>query len=374
MTYLVRKTQVFNPCKETVSMYLLLIYLFIALGFSFLCSLLESALLSTTPGFVGAYEKKSPNTGRRLRELKEDIDRPLSAILSLNTIAHTFGATGVGAQALIIFGNEYVAITSAVLTLLILVLSEIIPKTVGALFWRELAPFTTHVLRFLIVVLYPLVFLSKSLTQMISREKKIQKVSREEIQAIADIGYREGAFREDEFRIIRNLFRLRHLQARDIMTPRTVMFALPSDMTVCHVAEKYADIRFSRIPVYKKDPDATNTFVLKSDIYLEASQGNGHTLLSQIERPLLVLPETISLINLFNHFIQQHQHAVLAVDEHGSVSGIVTMEDVLETLLGIEIVDETDSVVDMRALARQQWQKRAKAMGITEDLLKDKPG
>ena len=346
-------------------MSLLLVYLFIALGFSFLCSMLESVLLSTTLGFIGAYEKKHPRTGRRMRQFKTDIDRPLSAILSLNTIAHTFGATGVGAQALAVFGHEFVAVISAVLTLLILVVSEIIPKTFGALYWRELAPVATLLLRWMIIALYPLVWLSKILTQVMARGKTVRSINREEFQAMADIGYREGQFRKDESRIIRNLFRLRQLTASDVMTPRTVMFILPSEMSVCDVVTRFPLIRFSRIPIYEEDSPTMTHFVLKSDIYLEASRGNDCKAISELRRPLSGVPETAPLIRLFDRFVKQREHAMVVVDEHGSITGMVTMEDVLETLLGIEIMDETDTVADMRALARKQWRRRVAALGVT---------
>ncbi|RJQ85931.1 MAG: HlyC/CorC family transporter [Desulfobacteraceae bacterium] len=344
-------------------MNLLLIYFFVALGFSFLCSLLESVLLSITPGFMGAYEKKSPMTGRLLRWLKKDIDRPLAAILSLNTIAHTVGAAGVGAQSMVVFGSEYVAITSAVLTFFILVFTEIIPKTYGALYWRKLAPFTARTVQTMIVLLYPLVFLCLALTRLISKGKSERGFSREEFLAIADIGFKEGKFREEESRIIKNLFLLRKLSADDIMTPRTVMFTLPASMTVGE-AIKIPDIKFSRIPIYQDDADHIVGFVLKGDIYLEASRGNQDKPLISLRRDLPAVPETVHLVQIFERFLKQRQHAVLVVDEHGGVAGIVTMEDIIETLLGIEIMDETDMVADMRALARQQWLKRARSLGI----------
>lgn len=344
----------------------LLFYLFSALGFSFLCSLLESVLLSITPGFIGVYEKRAPRIGLLLRRLKKNIDRPLAAILSLNTIAHTVGAAGVGAQSLIVFGSGYVAITSGVLTLLILVFTEIIPKTFGALYWRELAPFTARTLQIMIVLLYPLIFFSMKLTQFISRGKKQQIFRREEFQAIADIGIEEGQFRVQESRIIKNLFLLRQLRANDVMTPRTVMFALPANMTIGE-AIKLQDARFSRIPIYDVNPDHIVGFVMKNDIYLEASRGNQDEPLISLRRDLPAVPETVALIHLFERFLKQREQAMLIVDEHGGVAGILTMEDIIETLLGIEIMDETDTVADMRALARRQWLKRARALGIVTD-------
>lgn len=347
-------------------MYLLLLYLFIALGFSFLCSLLESVLLSITPGYLGAYGKRSPKNGRLLESLRKDVDRPLAAILSLNTIAHTVGAAGVGAQSLVVFGSGSVAIASAVLTLLILVFTEIIPKTYGALYWRELAPTAAKILQTMILVLHPLIVLSTKITQLISKEKKYKSFSREELQAIADIGLEEGQFREQESRILKNLFLLRKLTANDVMTPRTVMFTLPADMTVGKAAE-IRNARFSRIPIYEENPNHIVGFVLQSEIYLEAARGRQSAPLSSLQRDLPAVPTTVTLIRLFERFLKQRQHAMLTVDEHGAVAGILTMEDIIETLLGIEIMDETDAVADMRALARKQWHKRARALGIIPD-------
>jgi len=216
------------------------------------------------------------------------------------------------------------------------------------------------------VLLYPFIFFSNQFTRLISRGEKHTIFSREEFQAIADIGFKEGQFHEQESRIIKNLFLLRKLSADDVMTPRTVMFALPSDMTVGD-AVKNQDARFSRIPIYQENKDHIIGFVLKSDIYLEASRGNQAVPLSTLCRDLPAVPETVPLIQLFERFLKQRQQAALVVDEHGSVAGILTMEDIIETMLGIEIMDETDTVADMRMLARQQWLKRARALGIVTD-------
>ncbi len=352
-------------------MNLLLFYLFLALGVSFLCSLLESVLLSITPSYASAFEKRSPRIGRRIRKLKADIERPLAAILSLNTIAHTVGAAGVGAQALLVFGSGSIAVTSAVLTFLILVLSEIIPKTLGALYWRELAPVSARILSAMIVLLYPLVLLSVQLTRLMARRRKGFSFSRDELRAIAELGLEEGLFGEQESSIIKNLLHLRKLRAEDIMTPRTVMFRLPEATTVGEVIETYPDIQFSRIPVFQEDPDAIDAFVLKSDIYREASAGNQDKPLAALGRDLSAVPEKAPLIHLFERFLKDRQHAALVVDEHGDIAGILTMEDILETLLGIEIVDETDQVTDLRAAARRQWLKRAQAMGLQKEDAED---
>jgi CBS domain containing-hemolysin-like protein len=350
---------------------ILFLYLFLALGVSFLCSLLESVLLSITPSYASSQERKSPRAGRRIRKLKADIDRPLAAILSLNTIAHTVGAAGVGAQALLVFGSGSIAVVSAVLTLLILVVSEIIPKTLGALYWRELAPVSARILSVMIVLLYPLVLLSVQLTKLMARRRKGYSFTRDELRAIAELGLEEGLFREQESSIIKNLLHLRKLRAEDIMTPRTVMFRLPETITVGEVIDTYPDIPFSRIPVFQKDPENIEAFVLKSDIYREASAGNQDKPLAALGRDLSAVPETAPLIHLFEGFLKDRHHAALVVDEHGDVAGILTLEDIIETLLGIEIVDETDQVADLRAAARRQWLKRAQAMGLKKEDAED---
>lgn len=348
-------------------MFLLIFYLVLALGVSFLCSIMEAVILSVTPSFADALERESPRTGARLRLLKADIDKPLAAILTLNTIAHTMGAAGVGAQALVVFGNAYVAVSSAVLTLLILVFSEIIPKTLGALYWRKLAAVTARILVVMIWLLYPLVLLSRGITRVLSDEESMPTMSREELQAMADIGRQEGLFREQESRILQNLLRLGKIQAKDVMTPRPVMFTLCADMSVGEVTEKHPKITFSRIPIYEKNPEDIHAFVLRTDILLEVSRGHLGTKLGSFARKIEVVPEIASLIVLFEQLLDRREHIALAVDEYGGVAGIVTMEDIVETLLGLEIVDETDLTIDMQALARQRWRRRARTLGLIPD-------
>ncbi|NOX38704.1 MAG: HlyC/CorC family transporter [Calditrichaeota bacterium] len=353
-------------------MTLLLFYLFLALGVSFLCSLLEAVILSVTPSFVETLEQKSHRMGATLRHLKTNIERPLAAILSLNTIAHTVGAAGVGAQALVVFGSGYVAVTSAVLTFLILVFSEIIPKTLGALYWQKLATFTAPVLLVMVWLFYPLVLMSQKIASWLSSEKHTANVSREELRAMAVLAKKEGVFSEQEYRLLKNLLGVRKLKVKDIMTPHTVMFTLPADMTVGEVLKKYPEIKFSRIPIYEKTPEDIHAYVMHKDIMREASRERYDTPLRALGRKLKVVPEVVPLLYVFEQFLNQREHIKLVIDEYGSIAGIVTMEDVVETLLGIEIVDETDVTEDMQVLARQLWTKRAKALGlIPED--KSKP-
>jgi CBS domain containing-hemolysin-like protein len=340
-------------------MILLVVYILIALGFSFLCSILEAVLLSVTPSFIAALEKESPVTGRRLRHLKKDVDRPLAAILSLNTIAHTVGAAGAGAQAAVVFGSTYVGVASAVLTLLILVLSEIIPKTLGALYWRTLAPASGWILRIMIPVMLPFVWMSMGITRIIARGKTSHVPSREEFAAMADLGRQTGVLAREESRILKSLFRFRALRAVDVMTPRTVMFALDEKTTVEEAVRQHAHLVFSRVPLFRRDLDDITGFVLKSEILLASAQDRPEVPLRELSRELLTVPEAMSLSNLFESFLDRREHLALVVDEYGGTAGIVTMEDVVETLLGLEIMDEVDTIEDMQAMARAQWEKRA---------------
>lgn len=351
---------------------LLVFYLFLALGVSFLCSILEAVLLSVTPSYVAALEQEGSVIGQRLRELKDDIDRPLAAILSLNTIAHTIGAAGVGAQAERVFGSTYVAIISAILTLLILVFSEIIPKTLGAVYWRRMAPAVTRILRVIEWTMLPFVWLSKGITRLLSsKEDRSASVSREEITALAELGKEEGIFEEEESRILKNLFRFSSLRVRDIMTPRTVVQALPEDKTVGDVVEENSEFRFSRIPVYTENRDDITGYVLKDEILLKAAQEEDQLTLRELKREILAIPDALPLPELFERLLDRLEHIALVVDEYGGTAGIVSMEDVVETLLGLEIVDEVDSAKDMQVLARQQWLRRARRLGLVPDRMED---
>jgi CBS domain containing-hemolysin-like protein len=345
-------------------MFWLFFYLFLAMGVSFFCSIMEAVLLSVTPSFVEALEQKSPATGAALRHLKSNIDRPLAGILSLNTIANIVGATGVGAQSLLVFGSAYVGLTSAVLTFLILIFSEIIPKTLGVLHWKRLAPLTVRILPMLIWFLYPLVLLSQKITGWLSSGKRSSVISREELQAMTDLARKKGLFSRQESHILKNLLLVGKLKVRDVMTPRPVLFILPSDMTVGEVMSQYPKIRFSRIPIYDGDPENIHSFVLTNDVILEASRDRPHTTLASLGRSIKMVPETMPLILIFEQFLSEGEYVAMVVDEYGGIEGIVTMEDVMETLLGIEVVDESDLAADMQALARRQWTKRARALGI----------
>jgi CBS domain containing-hemolysin-like protein len=354
-------------------MTLLLIYVALALGVSFVCSIMEAVLLSVTPSFVAHMEQDRGKVGRKLRGYKDHVDQPLAAILSLNTIAHTVGAAGAGAQAAAVFGNAYVGIISGVLTFLILVISEIIPKTLGAVYWRQLTPVVVRMLGLTIPTMWPLVKMADGLAKLIARGRGKVFFHREEFIALAEAGAQEGVLHEEESRILKSLFRFRQVRARDIMTPRTVIFTLPETLTVAEALDAHPDPGFSRIPVYGKDRDEVKGFVLKSDVLIEAANLQGATTLSHLKRPIPVIPGDLPLHELFDRLLNERTHMALVADEYGGTEGLVTMEDVVETLLGLEIVDEVDKVQDMQELARQQWRKRALRQGIIREIANDEP-
>jgi CBS domain containing-hemolysin-like protein len=353
--------------KAGLAMLLLVVYAMIALGFSFLCSIAEAVILSVTSPHITLMQQQGRSAGALLAKLKQELNSSLAAILTLNTIAHTVGAAGVGAQAAKVFGSASLGVTSAVLTLLILVFSEIIPKTLGAHYWRQLAPPTAYVLRFLIWVLYPFVKLSELLTRGLSHGPGLTGFNRQELAAMAELSASEGHLERQEIAILQNLLRLRETRVTDAMTPRTVVFSLSEDLSVEEFFWKYGSERFSRIPVYRERREQWEGFVLRSDLLLAQARGNSDSLLSNYRRQMSALPESTSLSRAFDEFLRQRAQIMMIVDEYGSVQGILTLEDILETLLGLEIVDEGDATTDMQALARRLWKKRAGAMGLKLD-------
>jgi CBS domain containing-hemolysin-like protein len=348
-------------------MVLLFVYLALALGVSFICSVLEAVLLSISTPFIAQLENTRPHLGQKMRQLKDHIDRPLSAILSLNTIAHTVGATGVGAQAVAVFGHAYVGVISAVLTLLILLISEIIPKTLGAIYWRQLAPAFVYMMVPVTWSMWPLVKAFEGLTRLLKSGDGAMKVEREEFLALIKQGSEGGAFNENESRILNNLFLAHELNVRDIMTPRTVIFALDVNLSVDEVWEAQPQISFSRIPVYDKSRDDIVGFVLKSDLLVCALNQRGHTTLAELRRPIAVVLGRTPMARIFYRLIGNQDHIALVMEENGEIEGLVTMEDLIETLIGLEIIDESDPVRDMRQLAREQWARRARHMGLDVD-------
>ncbi|WP_020207707.1 CNNM domain-containing protein [Gilvimarinus chinensis] len=342
-------------------MTLLLLYIALALGVSFLCSVAEAVLLSVNSAYSSLLEQGGKRSGKLLAELTKDVERPLAAILTLNTIAHTIGAAGAGAQATVVFGSAYLGVFSAVLTLLILVLSEIIPKTLGAYYWRGLAPFTAYGLHYLIKLLYPFIRLSEMLTKLITRgERAGTGLDRQELAIAADISSAEGHLDENESLVVKNLLALRNTTIREAMTPRTVLFSEAEEHSVEDFFAHHKTIPFSRIPVYADDPDNITGVVLLSDLLVAQAKGDTQTPLQDYRRELPALLDAMPLTQALEEFLRKKTHMILVVTEFGDVQGIITLEDVLETLLGREIVDENDKTRDMQELARRHWRRQAK--------------
>ena len=346
-------------------MTLLLIFLLLAIGVSFLCSISEAVLLSVRPSYVAALEDSDRKHAIVLRKLTDNLDRPLAAILTLNTVAHTVGAAGVGAQAAKLYGDSAWGITSALLTVAILVLSEIIPKTIGATYWKALAPRFGLFIQSLTRALSPFVWMSEKITRNISHSKvTAYTFSRGEIEAMAEIGMNEGLLKSKELRIFKNVLQLNQLSVRDIMTPRTVIFSAPTDMNVKEFFAQHSENPFSRIPLFGNDFDDVGYYALKTDILLAQANDDFHRPLSDFQRDLAVLPDILSASTAFDRLIHEKSHIALVVDEYGSIQGLITLEDVLETLIGLEITDEVDKVEDMQILARHRWRKRMQAIGV----------
>ena len=350
-------------------MVLLLVFFLVSIGFSFLCSILEAVLLSIPPSQVQMRAEDGTPTGKLLKEYKENIDRPLSAILTLNTIAHTVGAIGVGAQAVKIWGDSVMSamVVPVVMTLAILILSEIIPKTLGATYWKGLTGFTVKSLQAIIFLLYPLVWLSQLITKVLKKNKEESVLSRREITMMTSMATEQGVLNEHESTIVKNLFRFKSLRVRDIMTPRTVIVAADESMTIREFYDGRDKIRFSRIPIFENEKDNVTGMVLRSDILNAIIREQGDQPLRSLRRKMTIVRPDSTIMDIFDDLMQRREHIALVVDKYGGTSGLVSMEDVIETLLGMEIVDEHDSTTDMQVLARRNWERRAAEMGLTPD-------
>jgi CBS domain containing-hemolysin-like protein len=346
----------------------LLLYLFLALVVSFTCSIMEAVLLSVPQSFLHAEKERGAVWANSMIEQKSNVDRPLSAILSLNTVAHTIGAAGVGAQAVKIFGEAYFGLISAILTILILVITEIIPKTIGAKYWRGLAPFSTRMIRFMIFISYPLVLMSAYITRLFSSKEDGQTVSREEILALARIGALDGLFLDKEYRIIQNLLRLKNVKVTEIMTPRVVLATADESQPLSEFLKNKQYLKFSRIPVYSGDEENITGYVFRQTV-LEKLAEDHHTMrLSMLRRDIVAVPYTQTLFHVWEKLLENREHIALIINEYGGVDGIVTMEDIIETLLGMEIVDEKDTITDMQQYAKERWkQRQAKYTFLTND-------
>ena len=342
----------------------LFFYFFTVLGISFLCSLLESFILSVTHAHISLVSKDRPALGKKLSHFKENINQPLSAILSLNTIANTVGAASVGAITLVEFGSNWVAIMSGILTLCILIFSEIIPKTVGALYWKKILVPATFAVQVLIIMTYPLVVFLEIISKWLAKSENEDKVSREEVIAMAELGEDEGTIEESESTVIENVLMLDDISVEEVLTPRSVIFAVNKTNSVREVLDKYNDIEFSRIPVYEDGLDNIIGIVRRHVLLKSKAEDQFDVTMGELAKPIHAVEENDSVGDVLDEFVKRREHLFMVKDQFGQVAGLITLEDAIETLLGVEIVDETDSVVDMRKLALDNWRKkRLKSQG-----------
>ena len=340
-------------------MTLLLVYMGMAIGVSFLCSILESILLSINLSYIQVLKKEHPTAGATLEKLKKEINVSLSSILILNTIANTVGAAGVGAEAARIFGLEYMFYVSAILTLLILFLSEIIPKTIGAMYWKELAPFASYMIRFFIFITYPLVIVSIFLTRQIAGKKKQHGITREELLESTLLGEYAGIIDEKESDIIENTLQLSKSKVHTILTPRSVVFAIKKDTIVADVLELEGVHRFSRIPVYEESIDNIVGVVMSKKLFHQAVLDKTVTVESLMQ-PIFSIHENIPISYVLDLFIKRREHMFVVIDSYDQTEGIVTLEDCIETVLGVEIMDEVDTTEDMQAFAKMKVKHKKK--------------
>lgn len=338
-------------------MTLLVTYLLLTLILSFMCSLLEATLLSSTSSYIESLDKKgySPKTVDLAKDVKQNIDKSISSILTLNTFANTMGAAGVGAQAAIIFGSNWQAVIAFILTLMVLFISEIFPKTLGAIYWRKFIVPAVYIISFMVKITYPFIFLATFITNTLQKGRKNEvNFSKDEIITIVDMSEKEGVLQAKESVLIKNLFKLKNIKAKDIMTPRTVVFAFDSKTTLKEALLNDNLYVYSRIPVYNESIDDIAGVVFKQTILEKRVKKKKKTLLKDIIVPVHKVPENISVSTLFDMFIRMKMHLFIVQDEYGQTSGVVTLEDALETLLGIEIVDEMDQVTDMQEFAKDE--------------------
>ena len=347
-------------------MVLLTIYISVAIGVSFICSVLEAVLLSISPSYIATLRQQNHPAAAKLTALKDNIDRPLASILTLNTIAHTIGAATAGAQATIVFGSEWLGVFSGVLTIGILLLSEIVPKTIGATYWRQLAPFAATILRWMVLLLIPLVWVSEQITRRLSRGHEQPKL-RDEISAMALLAHETGELGEGESKILTNLLQFRDVSVTKIMTPRPVLFRVDAEQTINEFLSQHKNSPFSRPLVYSEQSDNIVGFVHRLELFAESQAGKGGQELGVLMRPLPVIMNNVSVPKAFERLMQERSQLILIVDEYGTVQGLVTLEDIFESLVGEEIVDEADKNTDMQQLAFQRWEKWKKKHGVIQN-------
>ncbi len=341
-------------------MTLLLIFALSALAISFLCSILESTLMSTPISYITMREEEGFKSATLMKQYKTDIDKPIAAILSLNTIANTIGSAGVGLQVTEVFGNQWFGLVSTIFTLLVLIFSEIIPKTIGTSQYKHLMGFAAKTIKILIILMYPFVWLLNLFSRSFSHSDDDETVvSREEVSAMANVGEDEGVIDEDENKIIQNVIKLDNIKASDVMTPRVVAAIASEQMTLrdfYREEEPYS--HFSRIPVYAESADIITGYVLRSEVLESLAEDRWNDTLGQLRRDVSFFNENQSISEIWEQLLKRKEQLAMIIDEYGSFQGILTMEDIIETIFGLEIIDESDEVTDMQQYARERWLQR----------------
>ena len=338
---------------------LIYIIMLISIALSALCSTLEATLMSTPLSYITGLEEQGVRGAARLKKLKQSPDRPISAILCLNTIANTVGASIVGSLVYEVYGDAIVGIFSTIFTLAILIFSEIIPKTIGTSYWRRLAIPASAIINGMIFIAFPLVWILEHLTRLISSKSTQISVSREDISAMVSVATEEEVIEKEEKKMIQNLLKLDEITAHEIMTPSTVVEMAEGAMTIKEFYD--SDLTHSRILVYDDDnSDYVIGYVLRQTVLEKMAEDKFSTTIRDISRPILSFPEDEPVGNIWESLLAKKEHISVIIDEYGTFRGIVTLEDVIETMLGQEIVDETDEVVDMQEYAKEQWEKAQK--------------
>ncbi|RXJ89064.1 transporter [Arcobacter sp. CECT 8983] len=340
----------------------LLIILFIAvIGVSFLCSVLESVILSTNFSYISVLEEKNPETGKLLKNLKTDIDSSIASILILNTIANTLGATAIGVQAQNVFSGDktLVMIVSILLTFAILFFAEIIPKTIGAVYWKQLAPLATRFIKFFVILTFPIIKATQFVTKKIKGKDSSDSISREELIHTTLLSEEEGVIGDLESDIIENTLSLNDIKIKDILTPRSVMYAINKDSIIKDILEDKRTYKFSRVPIYDETIDNIVGVVLTKKLFKQAIRDKNATMES-IMKPVFALNENIPVGKALSKFIQKKEHMFIVLDNYDQTEGIITLEDCIETLLGLEIMDELDTTADMRRLALNKMKAKRK--------------
>ena len=338
-------------------MTLLIIYLLLTMGISFLCSLLESVLMSTPISYLNMKEDEGDKHAALMMKFKQDTDRPLSAILSLNTIANTLGAAAVGHQATTLSGDYWFGLISALMTLLILVFSEIVPKTIGTTHWKSLL-WLSSVMNVLVYMLYPIVWIIEKLHDTISDEDPDLGISREEVSAMANMGEEEGVLDNSENKVIQNIIKLDDVKAYDIMTPRIVAAIAPENMTLRQFYKQEELSHNSRIPVYADSPEYITGYILRYDALENLAEDKFDLRLKSIKRKIAAFHEETSVSDIWESLLKTKDQIALIIDDYGCFQGIITLEDIMETILGMENIDENDTITDMQQYAKERWLKR----------------